>query len=80
MDNFKFDPLSCEGGRSAVKTALLTLSEIHIKELADKLGWSFPRTYSQLKTQAKKLGKTLIKVKSGVYKLKEDYELGISNR
>jgi hypothetical protein len=61
------EPLNREGGRSVIKIALETFPEIDIGELAEKLNWSFQRTRSQLKTQAKKLNKELVKAKHGIY-------------
>ncbi len=63
--------MSRDAGREVLKAALAE-GDVRVRELAKKLGWSFQRTYSMLKTLAKKkYEKSLVKVGPGLYKLSE---------
>jgi len=55
---------------SSVIRAALEEGDVHIKPLAERLGWTFPRVYSRMKTYAKcQKNKELTKISPGVYKL-----------
>ena len=57
-------------GRSAIRASLLE-GDVNIQVLATRLEWNWQRVYSQMRTLIKQQNKVLIKVKKGVYSMKE---------
>lgn len=57
-------------GRSAVRAVLLE-GHMDAREIADKLRWSWQRTYSVMLTVSRQENRPLMKVCKGVYKLEE---------
>ena len=57
-------------GRSAIRASLLE-RDVNVRYLADHLEWTWQRVYSQMQTLTRQQNKVLIKVKKGVYCMRE---------
>lgn len=59
-----------EAGASIIRAAL-DEGDVEVRKLASRIGWSFPRVLSRMRTYAKNSNKPLMKVKAGVYRLEK---------